>query len=112
VRKIIPSQLSDSPSLRNERLKTELFNKPRDLLDHVIAVNERDLKRLLSECGRYYHENRTHPGLKKELPAGRIRTVATARSSFMSDLAGRIRLGFLLGKTRRCNESITFLALL
>src|SRR5713101_8224531 len=37
----------------------------RDLLDHVIAVNERHLKRLLSEYVRYYHEDRTHLGRVK-----------------------------------------------
>ena len=40
----------------------------RDLLDHVIAVNERHLKRLLSEYVRYYHEDRTHLGLRKGTP--------------------------------------------
>src|ERR1039458_1821283 len=40
----------------------------RDLLDHVIVVNERHLKRLLSEYVRYYHDDRTHLGLSKETP--------------------------------------------
>src|SRR5208337_2992513 len=40
----------------------------RDLLDHVIAVNERHLKRLLSDYVRYYHEDRTHLGLGKGTP--------------------------------------------
>ena len=31
----------------------------RDLLDHVITLNERHLKRLMSEYVRYYHEDRT-----------------------------------------------------
>ena len=39
-----------------------------NLLDHVIAVNERHLKRLLSEYVRYYHEDRTHLGLGKGTP--------------------------------------------
>lgn len=43
----------------------------RDLLDHVIALNERHLKRLLAEYIRYYHEDRTHLGLAKDTPAGR-----------------------------------------
>jgi transposase InsO family protein len=43
----------------------------RDLLDHVIALNERRLKRLMTEYIRYYHEDRTHLGLDKETPAGR-----------------------------------------
>jgi putative transposase len=48
----------------------------RDLLDHMIAVNERHLKRLLSEYVRYYHEDRTHLGLGKGTPAGRARAAA------------------------------------
>jgi hypothetical protein len=37
----------------------------RELLDHVIAPNERHLKRLLSDYVSYYHEDRTHLGLGK-----------------------------------------------
>jgi putative transposase len=43
----------------------------RDLLDHVIVLNERHLKRLTEEYVRYYHEDRTHLGLAKDTPAGR-----------------------------------------
>jgi putative transposase len=49
----------------------------RDLLDHIIAVNERHLKRLLSEYVGYYHEDRTHLGLGKGTPAGRIYSVGS-----------------------------------
>ena len=48
----------------------------RDLLDHVIALDERHLKRLLSEYIRYYHDDRTHLGLNKETPGGRVRSAA------------------------------------
>ena len=51
----------------------------RDLLDHIIAVNEGHLKRLLSEYVRYYHEDRTHLGLGKGTPNDRIRSTATGR---------------------------------
>jgi putative transposase len=51
----------------------------RDLLDHIIAVNERHLKRLLSEYVRYYHEDRTHLGLGKGTPHGRSRSTASGR---------------------------------
>jgi len=44
----------------------------RDLLDHVIAINERHLKRLLTEYVRYYHEDRTHLGLGKQTPHRRV----------------------------------------
>ena len=40
----------------------------RDLLDHIIALNELHLKRLLKEYVAYYHEDRTHLGLRKETP--------------------------------------------
>src|SRR5467141_2152271 len=51
----------------------------RDLLDHIIAVNEGHLKRLLSEYIRYYHEDRTHLGLGKATPHRRTRSVTSGR---------------------------------
>ena len=50
----------------------------RDLLDHVIALNERHLKRLLSQYVRYHHEDRTHLGLSKQTPAGRTPSAASS----------------------------------
>lgn len=49
----------------------------RDLLDHVIALNEQHLKRLLSDYVRYYHEDRTHLGLGKGTPNNRSRAAAS-----------------------------------
>jgi transposase InsO family protein len=43
----------------------------REILDHVIAFNERHLRRLLAEYVHYYHEDRTHLGLQKETPLRR-----------------------------------------
>jgi hypothetical protein len=43
----------------------------RDLLDHVIVLNEQHSKRLMFEYVRYYHEDRTHLGLAKDTPTGR-----------------------------------------
>jgi putative transposase len=43
----------------------------RDLLDHVIVLNDLRLKRLLCDYVRYYHEDRTHLGLDKETPTRR-----------------------------------------
>jgi putative transposase len=48
----------------------------RDLLDHIIGLNERHLKRLLSEYIRYYHEDRAHLELAKETPNFRSRSGA------------------------------------
>ena len=51
----------------------------RELLDHVIALNERHLKRLLSEYVSYHHEDRTHLGLGKETPGCRTRCGSSGR---------------------------------
>jgi putative transposase len=50
----------------------------RDLLDHVIVLNERHLRRLMNEYIRYHHDDRTHLGLSKETPARRRSTRNTA----------------------------------
>ena len=43
----------------------------RDMLDYVIVVNERHLKRLMGEYVRYYHDDRTHLTLAKGTPSSR-----------------------------------------
>jgi putative transposase len=53
----------------------------RDLLDHVIVLNERHLKRLMNEYIHYYHEDRTHLGLGKQTPAGRKAEENTAANA-------------------------------
>ena len=57
----------------------------RDLLDHVIVLNEQHLKRLLVDYVRYYHEDRTHLGLAKDTPEGRPTTMCPlARNKILS----------------------------
>src|SRR5215469_5425284 len=60
----------------------------RDLLDHVIALNERHLKRLLSEYVSYHHEDRTHWGLGKETPGGRTRSLPSGHVGSQPRLGG------------------------
>jgi len=60
----------------------------RDLLDHMVALNERHLKRLLLEYVRYHHEDRTHLGLEKRTPEGRIRSEASGRVLSQERLGG------------------------
>ncbi len=50
-----------------------------ELLDHIIAVDERHLKRLLAEYVSYYHDDRTHLGLGKGTPDCRTRSRASGR---------------------------------
>ena len=51
----------------------------RDLLNQVIILNERHLKRLMSSYLLYYHEDSTHLGLAKDTPAGRPTETRSAR---------------------------------
>jgi putative transposase len=43
----------------------------RELLDHVIALNELHLRRLITEYVRYYDEDRLHDSLEKNSPTPR-----------------------------------------
>ena len=40
----------------------------RELLDHVIALNESHLRRLIREYVSYHHEDRIHDSLEKDTP--------------------------------------------
>jgi transposase InsO family protein len=68
---IKPKRTSYRSPWQNGIAERFVGNCRRDLLDHVIVLNERHLKRLMNEYVRYYHEDRTHLALGKETPAGR-----------------------------------------
>jgi hypothetical protein len=63
--KMNPVRTSFESPWQNGVAKRWVESCRRDLLDHVIAVNERHLKRLLLEYVHYYHEDRAHLGLGK-----------------------------------------------
>ena len=44
----------------------------REILDHVIALNEEHLSRILREYIRYYHDDRLHDSLEKDASNGRM----------------------------------------
>ena len=64
----------------------------RDLLDHVIVLNERRLHRLLSEFVAYYHDDRTHLGLGKGTPSIRV---AASKPNGSAEIVGHPRIGGL-----------------
>lgn len=43
----------------------------REILDHVIALNEGHLKRLIRDYVNYHHEDRIHDSLDKDTPTRR-----------------------------------------
>ena len=40
----------------------------REILDHIIALNEQHLRRLIRDYVNYYHQDRTHDSLEKDTP--------------------------------------------
>jgi transposase InsO family protein len=47
-------------------------NCRRELLDHVIVLNQSHLRRLAREYLHHYHEGRVHDALNKDTPTGRV----------------------------------------
>jgi putative transposase len=81
-RLLVRSRASESnpsgPPWQNGVVERFVGNYRRDLLDHMIVLNERHLRRLMTEyVVRYYHDDQTHLGLEKQAPAGR-KTVRVA----------------------------------
>jgi transposase InsO family protein len=68
---IKPKRTSFRSPWQNGVAERWVGNCRRDLLDHVIFLNALHLKRLMNDCVRYYHDDRTHLGLAKETPDGR-----------------------------------------
>jgi transposase InsO family protein len=65
---IQPKRTSFRSPWQNGVAERWVGNCRRDLLDHVIVVNERHLKRLLNEYLSYYHEDGTHLAWDKQTP--------------------------------------------
>jgi putative transposase len=70
--RINPVQTSYQSPWQNGVAERWVESCRRDLLDHIIAINEQHLRRLLTDYVRYYHEDRTHLGLAKETPSHRV----------------------------------------
>jgi putative transposase len=60
------------PRGRSRRTQSVPRNPGRECLDHVIVLDERHLRRLLTEYFRYYHHWRTHRALAMDCPLPRL----------------------------------------
>ena len=89
---IEPKRTSYRSPWQNGVAERFVGNCRRDLFDHVIVLNERHLKRLMNEYVRYYHEDRTHLGLNKQTPEGRV---AAKQANASSKVVTMPRLGGL-----------------
>src|SRR5271170_6397976 len=86
--RIIPKRTSFRRPWQNGIAERWVGSCRRDLLHHIVALNERHLKRLLLAYVRYHHEDRTHLGLEKATPDGRIRSVASGPVLAQERLSG------------------------
>ena len=86
--RMIPKQTSFRSPWQNGVAERWVGSCRRNLLDHMVALNERHLMRLLSEYVRHHHEDRTHLGLEKGTPDGRIRSEASGRVLSQERLGG------------------------
>lgn len=88
---IEPKQTSIQSPWQNGVAERFVGSCRRDLLDHVIVLNERHCKRLITEYIRYYHDDRTHLGLNKQTPSDRRAAkgpIANARVNSIPRLGG------------------------
>ena len=95
--RIIPKRTSFRSPWQNGIAERWVGSCRRDLLDQIVALNERHLKRLLSAYVRYHHEDRTHLGLEKGTPEGRMCSVAsgaTRRAAPSLQSSGLVRIDF------------------
>jgi transposase InsO family protein len=63
----------------------------REILDHVIALNEQHLRRLIRDCVDYHHNDRIHDSLEKDTPNRRAiepKPAPTAKLTSMPRLGG------------------------
>lgn len=83
-------------SLANGLAERSIGSCRRELLDHVIALAERHLLRLIHEYGIYYHEHRIHDLLEKDAPIHRA-IEREARFFCDRDLHGPARRASTIG---------------
>ena len=86
--KMDPLRTSSRSAWQNGVAERWVESCRRDLLDQIIAMNERHLRRLLSEYVRYYYEDRTHLGLGKGTPNCRTRSRSSGRVLPQARLGG------------------------
>jgi putative transposase len=80
-----PKRTSRQSPWQNGTAERWIGSCRRELLDHVIALNEEHLRRLIRNYVRYYHEDRIHDSLGKDTPNRRsVETKPAADASLIS----------------------------
>jgi putative transposase len=88
----MPKHTSIQAPWQNGTAERWVGNCRRELLDHVIPVNEPHLLRLIGEYVNYHHEDRIHDALDKDTPTTRA---VESRPAANATLISSARLGGL-----------------
>ena len=75
---IEPKQITARSPWQNGVAERFVSTARRELLDHVIVLNEKHLQRLLAGFASYYLNDQTHLSLKRDAPAVRVRGAEAA----------------------------------
>jgi putative transposase len=81
---LLPARTSFRSPWQNGIAERWVASCRRDLLDHIIPLNEKHLKRLVAEYVHYYHGDRTHLGLDKDTPDERPAAIPNQSSRVVS----------------------------
>src|SRR4030095_5818228 len=81
-----------STTLSNEIAERWVGSCRREILDHVIALYETHLRRLIRDYVKYHHEDRTHDSLRKDT---RNKRPVVQRPSASATVISMPRLGGL-----------------
>jgi putative transposase len=68
---IKPTRISPASPWQNGVAERWIGSCRRELLDHLIVLNEAHLRRLIRDYIAYYHADRIHDSLKKDAPTMR-----------------------------------------
>jgi transposase InsO family protein len=80
-----PKRTSVQAPWQNGIAERWLGSVRREILDHVIALNEQHLRRLIRDYVNYHHDDRIHDALEKDTPNRRpVEQKPTANSIVIS----------------------------
>ena len=86
-----PKRTSTQSPWQNGTAERWIGSCRREILDHIIAMDERHLLRLMREYVNYHHQDRIHDSLEKDTPDKRAiepKPAATANVTSMPRLGG------------------------
>src|SRR5437879_171123 len=66
-----PTRISPASPWQNGVAERWIGSCRRELLDHLVVLNDVHLRRLIRDYISYYHADRIHDSLEKDTPAGR-----------------------------------------